>query len=63
MGGEEGGMGGEEWGVGAQGESSREVGVAKRAGWVSWSLEEGGEEMSFGLRVMTGSSPTTLTPH
>ena len=55
-------MGGEEWGMGAQGESSREVGVAKRAGRVSWSLEEGGE-MSFGLRVLTGSSPTTLTPH
>ena len=48
MGGEEGGVGGEEWGVGAQGESSREVGVAKGTGRVSWSLEEGGEERSFG---------------
>ena len=47
MGGEEGGVGGEEWGVGAQGESSREVDVAKRADRVSWSLEEGGEERSF----------------
>ena len=34
-------------GGGCPGESSREVGVAKRASRVSWSLEEGGEERSF----------------